>query len=246
MNSSNRGGQAEHWQQRLEQYLKHLTALNRSPGTISDHKTVVGRWIQYAISHNQDPGVFDEAAIEGYLDPLNLAANSKQSYVSHIRGWCKYWDGRTTGFPRKADTRSQQERPQSGVAVDADRPRRSTDTRSLQERLESAAEKLLCEVSYLREIVGLLEDKGQVILYGPPGTGKTYLAQELAEALAPDEHARSLVQFHPAYSRADYEDFFEGYRPVADDDKQMTYKLTPGPLAEDWPNMRRSTRNSRM
>ncbi len=68
-----------------------------------------------------------------------------------------------------------------------------------------------------------------MILYGPPGTGKTYLAQELAEALASDEQARSLVQFHPAYS---YEDFFEGYRPVTDDNKQMTYELTPGPLAD--------------
>ena len=37
------------------------------------------------------------------------------------------------------------------------------------------------------------------------------------------------MQFHPAYS---YEDFFEGYRPVTDDDKQMTYELTPGPLAK--------------
>ena len=36
------------------------------------------------------------------------------------------------------------------------------------------------------------------------------------------------MQFHPAYS---YEDFFEGYRPVTDDDKQMRYELTPGPLA---------------
>ncbi len=68
-----------------------------------------------------------------------------------------------------------------------------------------------------------------MILYGPPGTGKTYLAQELAEALAPEEQARSLVQFHPAYS---YEDFFEGYRPVTDGDKQITYELTRGPLAK--------------
>ena len=87
----------------------------------------------------------------------------------------------------------------------------------------------MCDVHHLQEIVDLLEDKGQVILYGPPGTGKTYLAQVLAEALAPEEQARSLVQFHPAYS---YEDFFEGYRPVTDDDKQMTYELTPGPLAK--------------
>ncbi len=37
----------------------------------------------------------------------------------------------------------------------------------------------------------------------------------------------ALVQFHPAYS---YEDFFEGFRPQVDEDGQMTYKLTPGPL----------------
>ncbi|MYA75356.1 MAG: AAA domain-containing protein [Acidimicrobiaceae bacterium] len=102
------------------------------------------------------------------------------------------------------------------------------DTRSLEERMEDAADKLLCDVSFLEEIVGLLKDKGQVIFYGPPGTGKTHLAQVLAETLAPEEKARSLVQFHPAYS---YEDFFEGYRPVVDDG-QMTYELTWGPLAK--------------
>ena len=37
----------------------------------------------------------------------------------------------------------------------------------------------------------------------------------------------SLVQFHPAYS---YEDFFEGFRPRVDDEGQMTYELTAGPL----------------
>ena len=51
--------------------------------------------------------------------------------------------------------------------------------------LELAATDLLVESAFLVDIVELLEDKGQVILYGPPGTGKTYLAQRLAEALAP-------------------------------------------------------------
>ncbi|MCY3851748.1 MAG: AAA family ATPase [Acidimicrobiaceae bacterium] len=104
-----------------------------------------------------------------------------------------------------------------------------TDELEMEDRLADAAERLYCEREYLQELVGLLEDKGQIILYGPPGTGKTYLAQELAVALAPAEAARSLVQFHPAYS---YEDFFEGYRPVTDDDGQMTYELTPGPLSK--------------
>ena len=104
----------------------------------------------------------------------------------------------------------------------------SVDELEMEDRLADAAERLYCKWEYLEELVGLLKDKGQIILYGPPGTGKTYLAQTLAEALAPEDETRSLVQFHPAYS---YEDFFEGYRPVTDDDNQMTYELTPGPLA---------------
>lgn len=94
--------------------------------------------------------------------------------------------------------------------------------------LEELAEELLVERAFLDDIVALLEDKGQVILYGPPGTGKTYLARKLAEALVPDPTRRSLVQFHPSTS---YEDFFEGYRPETDIDGDMSYRLTPGPLA---------------
>ncbi len=94
--------------------------------------------------------------------------------------------------------------------------------------LGELADELLVDRSFLADIVGLLEDKGQVILYGPPGTGKTYLARKLAEVLAPDPSRRALVQFHPSTS---YEDFFEGYRPEADATGEMTYRLTPGPLA---------------
>ncbi len=95
--------------------------------------------------------------------------------------------------------------------------------------LAELAHELLVDVGFLKEIVELLEDKGQVILYGPPGTGKTYLARKLAEALAPDEACRALVQFHPSTS---YEDFFEGYRPAGTgNDGGIRYELTPGPLA---------------
>lgn len=94
--------------------------------------------------------------------------------------------------------------------------------------LGDLADELLVEKSFLEEIVVLLEDKGQVIFYGPPGTGKTYLARKLAEVLAPDPTRRALVQFHPSSS---YEDFFEGYRPESSVDGDMTYRLTPGPLA---------------
>ena len=196
----------EIWEERLKEYLNHLRAKGRKAGTIDNNWSVLHRWIDHALAHGQSPVVTDPPLLAGFLDDQrDLRDGSRESYSSLITWWCEYWDRRTPGFPRP------------------------TDTRSRQERIEDAAEKLLCEVSDLQEIVDLLEDKGQVILYGPPGTGKTYLAQELAEVLAPEEQARSLVQFHPAYS---YEDFFEGYRPVTDDDKQMTYELTPGPLAK--------------
>lgn len=93
--------------------------------------------------------------------------------------------------------------------------------------LSEAAEELLFGVDFLKDVVEMLADKGQVILYGPPGSGKTHFAQRLAQALSPDTDARVLVQFHPAYS---YEDFFEGFRPVVDDAGNMTYRLTAGPL----------------
>lgn len=93
--------------------------------------------------------------------------------------------------------------------------------------MEQLAKKLFVDRGFLEEVVGLLEDKGQVIFYGPPGTGKTFLAKRLAEWLAPDDSRRALVQFHPSMS---YEDFFEGYRPQTGDAGAMTYKLTSGPL----------------
>lgn len=105
---------------------------------------------------------------------------------------------------------------------------RDTEPTPDRDPLQDVADELLVDRSFLEDIVALLEDKGQVILYGPPGTGKTYLAQKLAEALAPDPTRRSLVQFHPSTS---YEDFFEGYRPETDSAGAMTYRLTQGPLA---------------
>jgi 5-methylcytosine-specific restriction protein B len=86
-------------------------------------------------------------------------------------------------------------------------------------------------------VQAILQRKGQVILYGPPGTGKTHTARlaavELAarhslrktfaeltrQELADFEKHDGLVRtctFHPGWG---YEDFMEGLRPVAKDER---------------------------
>lgn len=89
------------------------------------------------------------------------------------------------------------------------------------------ADELLLDEAWLQEVLDLLREKGQIVLYGPPGTGKTYVARRLAEHLAPDPARREVVQFHPSYS---YEDFVQGYRPIARLDGSLAYELKPGPL----------------
>ncbi|MGE7964287.1 AAA family ATPase [Pseudomonas sp. NPDC089918] len=51
-----------------------------------------------------------------------------------------------------------------------------------------------------------------IALAGVPGTGKSYVATQAAIELTGHELLVKTVQFHPGFS---YEDFIEGYRPVA-------------------------------
>ncbi|MFF0108006.1 DUF4357 domain-containing protein [Streptomyces hirsutus] len=93
-----------------------------------------------------------------------------------------------------------------------------------------AAELLVHDTEWLREVRDLLWDERQLVLYGPPGTGKTYLALKLAEFLGGGPEQVKLVQFHPSYS---YEDFFEGFRPQEDPEtREVAFRLTAGPLRE--------------
>jgi len=95
---------------------------------------------------------------------------------------------------------------------------------------ELAAELLVHEAAWLREVRDLLWDERQLVLYGPPGTGKTYLALKLAEFLGSGPEQVKLVQFHPSYA---YEDFFEGFRPQEDPEtREVAFRLTAGPLRE--------------
>ncbi|MGW3727979.1 DUF4357 domain-containing protein [Streptomyces sp. NPDC000851] len=95
---------------------------------------------------------------------------------------------------------------------------------------ELAAELLVHDTAWLREVRDLLADERQLVFYGSPGTGKTYLALKLAEFLGGGPEQVKLVQFHPSYS---YEDFFEGFRPQEDvETRQVAFRLTAGPLRE--------------
>lgn len=95
----------------------------------------------------------------------------------------------------------------------------------LPDATKELAKSLHVPQSWLQECIDLLRDRPQLIFYGPPGTGKTYIARKLARHIAGDNV--KLVQFHPAYS---YEDFFEGYRPSAGTDGNISFSLKPGPL----------------
>jgi MoxR-like ATPase len=92
--------------------------------------------------------------------------------------------------------------------------------------LASLAKELLVETSWLEEIVGLLEEKRQVIFQGPPGTGKTYVARRLGKFFEEQGGRTETVQFHPSYS---YEDFVEGFRPTVVG-SQPGFELVQGPL----------------
>ncbi|MEZ5181529.1 MAG: AAA family ATPase [Acidimicrobiales bacterium] len=81
----------------------------------------------------------------------------------------------------------------------------------LPEPSAGLGDKLFVDQHWLVEVRDLLDERKQLIFYGPPGTGKTWIAQKLAADLVGPEQVK-LVQFHPAYT---YEDFFEGYRPMA-------------------------------
>lgn len=92
---------------------------------------------------------------------------------------------------------------------------------------EALAASLFVPVDWLRDVLWLLEDKKGLVFYGPPGTGKTYIANQVAAFLQPDETHRTTVQLHPSYG---YEEFFEGYRPSEGKEGTPVLERCDGPL----------------
>lgn len=77
-------------------------------------------------------------------------------------------------------------------------------------------------------IIKDLKTFNNVIYYGAPGTGKTYCVKEAIKCLlggSLDSDRYSLVQFHPSYT---YEDFIEGFKPVASENGNIQFELKNG------------------
>ena len=108
-------------------------------------------------------------------------------------------------------------------------PPADQDQPALPAATPALAEHLYVPQDWMQKIIGLLNEKQQVIFYGPPGTGKTFIAQALGEHLIRGGGEVRLVQFHPSYT---YEDFFEGYRPDDPEGQEMRFKLVPGVLRQ--------------
>lgn len=83
------------------------------------------------------------------------------------------------------------------------------------------------DLRFLTDLINSLREKNNLILQGAPGTGKTWLARQLADALAGVRGTSRVqsVQFHPGTT---YEDFVRGWRP----DSEGTLRLIDGPFLE--------------
>lgn len=131
---------------------------------------------------------------------------------------------------------SRWQRPKPAVALDPPEQQTTDPVEPAlvgRDHFPSATDDLAMDLHiperWLQDTLDLIERRKQVILYGPPGTGKTFLAQALSKHVTDGTDGETtIVQFHPTYS---YEDFFEGFRPVANDDSgNLAFTLRKGPL----------------
>ena len=198
--------------------------------------------IQKALCYLFDPLNHESVTAQGHLDKItrhfdDLLSEDQRSYMPQRRAaairdilreerdnpeWNFYieqeeWDPDFADPTTDATTRIDTEESDSELP----------DTAGLRPFPDGTADELHLDHPWLDRFHRVLAERRQVILQGPPGTGKTFLARRLARKLTMSDDRTVLVQFHAAYS---YEDFFEGFRPVAGKDGTSTLQLRHGPL----------------
>lgn len=209
-----------HGGQSMRNALLHLAFPNFFEDSVSDtHKDQIAREFDRLVSSRD--GDVDEKILEIRGGLERELGRTFDFYDPDIQAqWDPKWDHGNGGddLERVAQV---EDGGGDGTPAPADH--------LLVDATPALAAKLLIDLDWLNATIDLLREKGQLILYGPPGTGKTYLAQALAEHCAQAKAGEyELVQFHPSYS---YEDFFEGFRPRAGDQKgAISFDLAPGPL----------------
>jgi MoxR-like ATPase len=211
---------------------------SKSEEGIIGFSTIVGPWREEPIIWKKDeeePGFFRELQSFTRLDhPVTLEQiRGRREEVLDLKNGLEEQHGNPLYFPFTLYGSENIPRPQEGYLHKF--PAALVSLFGLPGAMEElmgepgpsildlANRLLLQPADALTEIVELLEDRPQAIFYGPPGTGKTFVAMELAEAIAGSEDRVTLVQFHPSYA---YEDFVEGYRPTSDGG----FELKWGPL----------------
>jgi len=97
---------------------------------------------------------------------------------------------------------------------------------AIQYTIDMAMDGLFMDRTHFEGILDALKEKHNIILQGAPGVGKTFAAKRVAYALigAKAENQVAMIQFHQSYS---YEDFIQGYRPVAAGDN-LKFALKDG------------------
>ena len=82
------------WMQRLDDYLHHRRSGGKAEGGIADAKSIVGRWICFALEHSTQTGVPEDDLLDRWVtEELDLAPNAQNSYRSHVRQWWKWNEG---------------------------------------------------------------------------------------------------------------------------------------------------------
>ena len=104
----------EIWEERLKEYLNHLRAIG-GPSQLAQSATTTGaffgRWIAHALAHGQSPVVFDPPYWKGsWMTKGTFARARAKAIPPTSSGGASIGTVPDPGFSRSTDTRSLQER----------------------------------------------------------------------------------------------------------------------------------------